>query len=190
MSTNIYSKINTQPYDFIVSGLAAVAAVETTLASGSEKMVKVFDDLNKKSYTGYNGYLIPDDGVWEYSWDVARNGTAIGNHTLTGPTLPPGFSINHANWIPRVAIGSTGSAQISFGTAAATPTNILGAAVLGTHGTVGRKACVPILTTANSAVRITAATKPVIGITVEALNAGSGKLTILGNLDVQDNVTV
>jgi hypothetical protein len=95
----------------------------------------------------------------------------------------------NAYFCPSVAFTSGGAAQISIGTATGTPANVLAAAILGTNGTTGPKACIPDFATPADSIRITAATTPVIGITVAALTAGSGKLVLNGFMDVQDSAS-
>lgn len=151
----------------------APATANYLLASTNSNSGSLVVTVNTR--TGLHQYSVTRS--CEYAYDFATDGGAVGNITLRGPQLPSTARVFGGFWEPTAAFTSGGAAQISLGTATGTPANLLAAAVLGTNGTTGIKAIIPVFTAATT-VSLAAAASPVIGVTVAALTAGTGKLTL------------
>jgi hypothetical protein len=180
------TKVNTFPYDYTSKGTASQATFKQYAASVPGTATN-FDSLNNTIQVSDGTSFTSTLTAFEYSYSFARDGGASGAIALKGPALPVGFRIMQGYWTPRTAITSGGSAQISIGTSSSATTNLLAAAVLGTNGTVGPKATVPVFATPANSVRVTAESQPVMNVTVDTLTGGEAKLVLIGFMDVADN---
>jgi len=113
------NKINTIPYDFTTPGLATAgdgSSTLTVLAESGDIIGTIFDTLNKKVSFSTGGTTVPLAPQYEYAYDFATDGGAIGAIVLRGAKLPANFVVEDARWNPTVAFTSGGAAQISLGT--------------------------------------------------------------------------
>jgi hypothetical protein len=186
-----YIKKNTLPYDFVTSGVTGISDPDggsvQDLVSGGTEIATVLNTNNNSlavSHAGITQTYLP---AFQYFYDFAVDGGAVGNIVLRGPKLPANFRITHTIWEPTTLFTSGGSAQISLGTSTAAATNLVGAAVLGTNGTASPKVGVPIWGTIGSSVKVTAESAPVLAVSVAALTAGRGVLTVFGYTSVADS---
>jgi hypothetical protein len=184
--------INSFPHDYITNSATGIYNTTTTslnsVSQSGEILAQAFNTNDKTLCTSTGNTTVVSLPDLVYYYDFGTQGGAVSNVVLKGPVIPAGYVIEDAAWHPTTAFTSGGSAQISLGTATGTPANILAAAVLGTNGTTGKKACIPDFATAGDAILVSTATLPVIGITVAALTAGAGVLRIRGYLAVADTV--
>lgn len=187
-----YIQKNTIPEDFVTSGTTGVYDPDGgsvhDLTGGGNVIATTLNTNNNSlnvTHAGITQSFLP---AFQYFYDFATDGGAVGNIVLRGPLLPANFRITEAIWSPTTAFTSGGSAQISLGTVAATPANIVAAAVLGTNGTVGPKAGIPDWATKGDSIKVTVASAPVIGITVAALTAGRGTLVLYGFTESEDTI--
>lgn len=185
-----YTKKNTLPYDFVTDGVTGVYDPDggsvQDLVSGGTEIATVLNTKNNSlavSHAGITQTFLP---AFQYFYDFATDGGAVGNIVLRGPKLPANFVIMNAIWEPTTAFTSGGSAQISLGTGTATATNLVGAAVLGTNGTTGRKQGIPDWATVGDSVKVTAESTPVLAVSVVALTAGAGTLVLFGYVGSAD----
>lgn len=185
-----YIKKNTLPYDFVTNGTTGVhdrlgGSVED-LTSGGIEIATTLNTTNNSlnvSHAGITQSYLP---AFQYFYNFATDGGAIGNIVLRGPKLPANFRITEAIWEPTTAFTSGGSAQISLGTSTGAVTNLVGAAVLGTNGTTGPKAGLPDWATKGDSVKVTVESEPVLAVSVAALTAGAGTLVLYGYTSVAD----
>lgn len=114
----------------------------------------------------------------EYYYNFATDGGATGNITLRGPVLPATAVICGGRYYVTSAVLGGGSAEFSIGTAASvSTTNLVASAVLGTNGTAGKHAIIPVMTSATD-IALTINSSPVMAVSVAALTAGSYKLVL------------
>lgn len=185
-----YIKKNTLPYDFVTSGTTGTYDPDggsvQDLVNGGTEIATVLNTNNSSlaiSHAGVTTSFLP---AFQYFYDFATDGGAVGEFVLRGPKLPANFVIMNAIWEPTTAFTSGGSAQISLGTATASATNLVGAAILGTNGTTGRKQGVPDWATVGDSVKVTVESAPLLKVTVAALTAGAGTLVLFGYVGSAD----
>lgn len=187
-----YIQKNSTPAEFVTTGTTGVwdpdGGSVQDLASGGTGIATVLNTNNNSfniTHAGITQSYLP---AFQYFYDFATDGGAIGNIPLRGPKLPANFVIMNAVWEPTVAFTSGGSAQISLGTVLGTPANIVAAAVLGTNGTTGRKQGIPDWATVADSIKVTVESIPVIGVSVAALTAGAGTLVLFGYVGSTDTI--
>lgn len=168
----------------------AVGATAQSVNAISDDTTKVFLGVttNKKvAFVGQGGvtYGLKPQLVYEY--DFATDGGANGTITLrgTGP-IPANFVVTQGNYFVSTQI--TGAGTVSFGTATGTPANLLAATAIGTMGTAGSKALLPIQATVGSHISVTAESAPVMVIASGPLTAGSLTLVLEGYFTGIDNL--
>lgn len=168
----------------------AVGATAQSINAASDDSTKVFLGVttNKKvAFAGQGGvtYGLKPQLVYEY--DFATDGGANGTITLrgTGP-IPANFVVTQGNYFVSTVI--TGAGTVSFGTATGTPANLLAATAIGTMGTAGSKALLPIQATVASHISVTAESAPVMVIASGPLTAGSLTLVLEGYFTGIDNL--
>lgn len=185
-----YTKKNTLPYDFVTNGTTGVYDPDggsvQDLASGGTEIATVLNTNNNSLAVTHGGITQTFLPAFQYFYDFATDGGAVGNIVLRGPKLPANFRILNAVWSPTTVFTSGGAAQISLGTSTSAATNLLGAAVLGTNGTAGPKQGIPDFATVGDSVKVTVESAPVLAITVAALTAGKGVLTVFGYTEAVD----
>ncbi len=110
---------------------------------------------------------------------TGTDGGANGTYTLrgTGP-IPANFVVTQGNFF--VSEVFTGAGTVSLGTATGTPANILAATAIGTMGTAGSKATIPILATVGTHISVTAESEPVLVVASGPLTAGALTLVLEG----------
>lgn len=186
-----YIKKNTLPYDFVTDGTTGVYDPDggsvQDLVSGGTEIATVLNTKNNSVAVSHAGITTTFLPAFQYFFDSAVDGTAVGEYVLRGPKLPANFVIVNAIWEPTTAFTSDGSAQISIGTATASATNLVGAAVLGTNGTTGRKQGVPDWATVGDSVKVTVESAPLLKVTAAALTAGKGTLVLFGYVGSEDS---
>jgi hypothetical protein len=184
-----YTKKNTLPYDFITDGTTGVYDPDggslQDLASGGTEIVTALNTNNNSLNVTHAGITQSYLPAFQYFYDFEIDGGEIGVIALRGPKLPANFVILNAIWEPTIAFSSDGSAQISIGSSSAAETDLVGAAVLGTNGTTGRKQGVPDWAVGDS-VKVTVESAPVIEVTVADLTAGVGTLVLFGYVGSAD----
>lgn len=171
---------------FIGNGLAAIGAAAGSISQASQDNTKLFLGTQRVKPVlgiGFKGVTYNAKASLQYEYDFATDGGAVGTITLnrgaSGP-IPANFVITHVNYFVNTAITSGGAATVSIGTASGTPANILAATAIGTMGTAGQKAAIPILTTPATAINVTTASYPVIVVATAALTAGNFTIQIDG----------
>lgn len=168
----------------------AVGASERSINAASDDSTKFFigATTNKKvAFVGQGGvtYGLPPFLVYEFN--VATDGGANGTYTLRGSgPIPANFLVTHGNFF--VSEVFTGAGTVSLGTATGTPANLLAATAIGTMGTAGSKAIIPVLTTANTHISVTAENAPVLVVASGPLTAGSLTLVLHGFFTAIDNL--
>ena len=170
----------------------AVGAAAGSVNAISDDTTKVFLGVttNKKlAFVGQGGvtYGLKPQLVYEY--DFATDGGANGTITLRGlGPIPANFVVTQGNYFVNTQIAGAGIATVSFGTASGTPANLLAATAIGTMGTAGSKALLPIQATVGSHISVTAESAPVMVIASGPLTAGSLTLVLEGYFTAADNL--
>ena len=168
----------------------AVGASERSVNAASDDSTKFFigATTNKKvAFVGQGGvtYALKPQLVYEFS--VATDGGANGTYTLRGSgPIPANFVVTQGNFF--VSEVFTGAGTVSLGTATGTPANILAATAIGTMGTAGSKATIPILATVGTHISVTAESAPVLVVASGPLTAGALTLVLEGYFTAIDNL--
>ena len=168
----------------------AVGASERSINAASDDSTKVFLGVttNKKvAFVGQGGVTCGLKPFLLYEYDFATDGGANGTITLRGlGPIPANFVVTQGNYFVNTQI--TGAGTVSFGTATGTPANLLAATAIGTMGTAGSKALLPIQATTGSHINITTESAPVMVIAGGPLTAGSFTLVLDGYFTGIDNL--
>lgn len=114
--------------------------------------------------------------VWQFEYDFAKDGGAVGDISLRGGNIPAGAVIDKALVHVQTACTSDGSATIALTAASAGDVK---AAVALTGYTAGVKACVPVGTAATS-LALSASAGLTATVAVAALTAGKMVVVLEG----------
>lgn len=167
----------------------AVGASSQSVKVATSDSTKVFFGITTNKEIAFAGQGNVTYGLAPYlvyEFNVATDGGANGTYTLrgTGP-IPANFVVTHGNYF--VSEVFTGAGTVSLGTATGTPANLLAATAIGTMGTAGSKATIPILTTVGTHISVTAESAPVLVVASGPLTAGSLTLVLHGFFTAIDN---
>lgn len=187
-----YIRKNTIPYDFTADSARAVYGADldsvSTASAGGETIAFALNTNNNSLSVCHNGITSSFSQAYQYYYDATVDSKAVGNVVLRGAPLPKNFVVTNAIWAVTTAFTSGGAAQISLGTSAAAVADLVAAAVLGTNGTLGRKQGIPDWATIADWKNVTVSSSPVLAISVAALTAGAGILTLFGYNETPDAI--
>jgi hypothetical protein len=131
-------------------------------------------------------YLSKQKMSFEYTYDFAKSGGAVGTQYLNGPPMPDNFIVTGASFIDVLtAVTGGGGATVSLGIESAT--DVRTAQTLATAPALSAVAVVDLVTNPAFAeettyIKTTAARRPLMTIGSAALTAGRFVLLVEGNL--------
>lgn len=159
----------------------ATASLKYESNSHATDVVEGFDLTSGINCVSFNGQVQASLPVFFYKYDFATDGGAIGAITLRGVgKLAAKNALFYAGTWVNTALTSGGSATVSIG-CAGSAANLLAATAIGTMGTAGGHALIPIQATPSTWVDSGSTDQDVtITIATAALTAGSFTLVIFG----------
>jgi len=168
----------------------AVGASSQSVNAASDDSTKIFigTTTNKKiAFVGQGGVTYGLKPQLVYEFHVGTDGGANGTYTLRGSgPIPADFVVTQGNFFVKEVF--TGAGTVSLGTATGTPANILAATAIGTMGTAGSKATIPILATVGTHISVTAESVPVLVVASGPLTAGALTLVLEGYFTAIDSL--